>query len=142
MDNNTFNYKKDPAACGIFCLRRLTSLVLLMFLVFYTNGQAIAKVDDPKQSFGTVTKGDLVELKYIITNTGNEPLLIQKFEVQCTCTSVIFDEKPVLPGNSTTVTVKFDTKTVYDRQDRIVSLISNVKGGVIKLRFKGFVKRK
>lgn len=113
-----------------------------MFLVFYTNGQAIAKVDDPKQSFGTVTKGDLVELKYIITNTGNEPLLIQKFEVQCTCTSVIFDEKPVLPGNSTIVTVKFDTKTVYDRQDRIVSLISNVKGGVIKLRFKGFVKRK
>ncbi len=142
VDNNSFIHTKDPATSGIFYLPRIVSVLVLMLFAFSIRAQAVAKVEDAKQSFGIVTKGEVVELKYVITNAGNEPLLIQKFEVQCSCTSVIFDEKPVLPGNSTTVTVKFDTKTVYDRQDRIVTLTSNVKGGEIKLRFKGFVKRK
>ena len=107
----------------------------------FVNAQAIVKVDDAKQSFGTVKKGDMVELSYTLTNIGNEPLLIQKYEVQCSCTSVEFDTKPIVPGRSTIVKVKFDTKTVYERQDRIVYLISNNKNGDVKLRFKGFVKR-
>ena len=37
------------------------------------------------------------------------------------------------------VIVKFDTKSVYDRQDRIVEIISNAKNSNQKIRFKGVV---
>lgn len=134
--------KDPPSNFGrIFCFRQFIALTLFICMGAFVNAQAIVKVDDAKQSFGTVKKGDMVELSYTLTNIGNEPLLIQKYEVQCSCTSVEFDTKPIVPGRSTIVKVKFDTKTVYERQDRIVYLISNNKNGDVKLRFKGFVKR-
>lgn len=112
-----------------------------MFFCIATSihSQAIAKVDTAKKSFDKVKKGAMLEFKYTITNIGKEPLILQNYEVQCSCTSVSFDEKPVPPGKSTVVTVKFDTKTVYERQDRVVRIQSNNKGGDIKLRFKGYV---
>jgi hypothetical protein len=106
------------------------------------NAQAIAKVDTVKKSFDRVKKGVVVEFNYTITNVGKEPLLLQDYDVQCSCTSVSFDKRPITPGNSTIVTVKFDTKTVYEKQDRVVKIISNNKGGDIKLRFKGYVEGK
>lgn len=142
-ETNDNQILKDPPGKfgGIFCLKQFVTLAFLMFVGTFLNAQAIVKVDDAKQSFGTVKKGDVVELNYTLTNIGTEPLLIQKYEVQCSCTSVEFDPKPIVPGKSTIVKVKFDTKTVYERQDRIVYLTSNNKNGDIKLRFKGFVKR-
>lgn len=140
--NNTLILKDPPHKNGrIFCLNKLIYLFLFMIMGVIANAQAIIKIDDAKQSFGTVKKGEVVELNYTLTNIGNEPLLIQKYEVQCSCTSVVFDDKPIPPGKSTIVKVKFDTKTVYERQDRIVYLSSNNKNGDVKLRFKGFVKR-
>lgn len=118
-------------------------MLLAIFLLVMGSAfsQSIVKVDDQKQSFGEVKQGVVVELHYVLTNSGTEPLLIYNYDVQCSCTSVTFDAKPVLPGQSTTVTVKFDTKTVYERQDRIVTLHTNAKKGDVKLRFKGNVKR-
>lgn len=140
--NNTLILKDPPNKNGrIFCLNKFNCVFILLILCAFIQAQAIIKIDDAKQSFGTVKKGEVVELNYTLTNIGNEPLLIQKYEVQCSCTSVIFDDKPIPPGKSTIVKVKFDTKTVYERQDRIVYLTSNNKNGDVKLRFKGFVKR-
>lgn len=140
--NNTLNLKDPPNKNGrIFCLSRYLILLIMVGMSVVSKAQAIIKVEDAKQSFGTVKKGEVVELNYVLTNIGNEPLLIQKYEVQCSCTSVLFDDKPIAPGRSTTVKVKFDTKTVYERQDRVVYLTSNNKNGDVKLRFKGFVKR-
>jgi len=106
------------------------------------NAQAIASVDKPKQSFEKVMKGEVVHLNYVITNVGTEPLLLQKYDVECSCTSAKYNEAPILPGKSATVIVSFDTKTVYERQDRTVLLHSNNSKGDIKLRFKGYVKPK
>ena len=67
----------------------------------------------------------MVKLNYVVTNIGTVPLLLKDFEVECSCTTAEFDDKPVLPGKSTTIVVKFDTKDGY-----------------IKLRFKGNVLKK
>ncbi len=132
---------KNPAICGIFNLTQVF-FILLVFASSNYKAQAIIKIDDAKKNFGIVNKGEVIDMNFTITNIGTEPLIIQKTEVTCSCTSVTFDEKPVLPGQNTVINVKFDTKTVYDRQDRIVKVFSNNKTGETKLRFKGFVKRK
>lgn len=76
-------------------------------------------------------------MEFHFTNTGNQPLIITDAKVECSCTTVEFPKQPVAPNQSGVVVVLFDTKTVYDRQDRIVELLSNAKP--VKIRFKGVV---
>ncbi len=116
-------------------------LIFLLLLGFTTSffSQAKLEIKDAKKNFGLVKKGEIVKLNYEISNKGKEPLIITNVEVSCSCTSVEFDKKPVLAGQTTTVTVIFDTKTVYDRQDRTVLVQSNDKGSPHKLRYKGVV---
>ncbi|MBK6521305.1 MAG: DUF1573 domain-containing protein [Sphingobacteriaceae bacterium] len=82
---------------------------------FSFSQTAEVKVDDAKQSFTTVPQGTVVKLNYVVTNIGTVPLLLKDFEVECSCTTAEFDDKPVLPGKSTTIVVKFDTKSAYAR---------------------------
>jgi hypothetical protein len=45
----------------------------------------------------------------------------------------------VPPGESAEINVKFDTKSAYDRQDRVIEIISNAKNSNQKIRLKGVV---
>jgi hypothetical protein len=130
---------KNPAFGGIFYLRAILIMLLMSVGLKNVNAQAKAIAREPKRDFGKVKKGELLEFEYWIVNTGNQPLLIQPYEAECSCTKVEIPQKPVLPADSSVVKIKFNTGIVYDRQDRLVKLSSN--GGVIKLRFKGFVNR-
>lgn len=104
-----------------------------------SSAQANLLFDDCKKSFGFVKKGEVVTLDYPFANTGTEPLLITDAKVECSCTSVVYPTQPIAPGQKGKVTVTFDTKSVYDRQDRIVEIISNAPHSPIKIRFKGVV---
>lgn len=84
-------------------------------------------------------KGDVVKVEYEITNAGKSPLIITDCEISCSCTTVDFPKQPIAHGQKATVLIIFDTKTVYDRQDRTVNLISNDPSSPQKLRYKGIV---
>lgn len=126
---------------GDFCLRLLAGFLFLLVSV-PAFSQAKMEIKEPKKNFGTVEKGEVVKVEYEVRNAGNEPLLISEYEVACSCTSVDFPIQPILPGQEVKVTVTFNTKTVYDRQDRIVQLHSNDPESPTKIRFKGFVHHK
>lgn len=143
-ETNNISTLKNPLEIfeGIFCFKKYHLLIIILLGSNVVFSQAIAEVDEPKKSFDRVEKGELVELSYVVTNIGTEPLILGKYDVECSCTSVSFNAAPVLPGKSTAIVVQFDTKTVYEYQDRIVLIHSNSSEGDIKLRFKGFVKPK
>lgn len=103
--------------------------------------QAKIQFSDTKKNFGFVKKGELVELEYPFKNIGNEPLIISTPKVECSCTTVEIPEKPITPGSTGIIKVKFNTATVYDRQDRTVEIPSNAQNGSVKIRYKGVVKR-
>ena len=84
-------------------------------------------------------KGVIVKVEYPFTNTGNEPLEIYDAKAECSCTTVDFPKYPVKPNDTDTITVYFDTKSVYDRQDRLIEIITNAKTPKQKIRFKGVV---
>jgi hypothetical protein len=139
--NFNIHSKNPPFSWGIFYFKSVLISGLLL-IQFCTLAQAKIKFDDAKQSFGFVKKGEIVSLDYQFTNEGTEPLLISDAKVQCSCTTVDFPKQPIAPGQKNKITVKFDTKTVYDRQDRIVEIVSNAKDSPAKIRFKGFVQKK
>ncbi len=119
--------------------KKFTLTIFFLAGIICGFSQAKLEIKDAKKSFGFAKKGEVVKLNYDISNTGNEPLMINNIEISCSCTTVEYDKKPVLPTQSTTVTIIFDTKTVYDRQDRIVLVHSNDKNSPHKLRYKGVV---
>jgi len=97
------------------------------------------KFQDPKQNFGFAHEGDTVKLSYELKNMGNKPLLISNYEVECGCTVMEKVENAILPGESYSIKVTFDTHEKYDRQDRIVKVFSNAINSPSVLRFKGVV---
>lgn len=139
MVNNTLRYIENPPKLrGIFYLR---SLLILSFLFFSLSGTSQAQINftDAKKNFGFVKKGEVVVLEYEFTNTGTEPLIITETKVECSCTSVEFPKQPIAPSQKNKIIVKFDTHSVYERQDRIVQIFSNAKNSPASIRFKGVV---
>jgi hypothetical protein len=114
--------------------------MLLTSLAFHTNAQAKIKFTETKKDLGKVKKGDIVTAEYDFVNEGDQPLLITNYEVECSCTTAEFPKQPIAPGQSGKVTVKFDTKSAYDRQDRKVVIISNAKNSA-SVRIKCFVQK-
>ena len=96
-------------------------------------------IDIAKKNFGFVKKGEVVKLEYSIKNVGNEPLIISSVEIGCSCTTAEYPKQPIPPNKSEKVVIIFDTKTVYDRQDRVVFLKTNDTKANGKLRYKGVV---
>jgi hypothetical protein len=141
--SNFIRIVKNPLAKneGIFYLKSSsTFLLLILFLLSaHLKSQSKLEVKNPKINFGSVKKGEVIKNKFEITNTGKSPLILEDVEISCSCTTADFSTEPILPGQTSTVTVIFNTKTVYGRQDRIVYLISNHPKGPVKLRYKGMV---
>lgn len=138
-NNKKITIKNPPYQRGIFYL-----YLIAVFFSFPFSGiaQAAIKFTESKKSFGFVQKGEIVSLDYEFVNNGNEPLIITDAKFECSCTSVDYPKQPIPPSQTSKITVKFDTKNAYDRQDRIVEIISNAGNSPAKIRFKGFVKRK
>lgn len=133
--------RNPPVIRGIFYLRTFLC-VLLIFGASILNAQSKIKFQDAKKSFGFVTKGEIVTIEFDFINEGNAPLIITETKVECSCTSTEFPKQPIAPKQGGKIIVKFDTKTVYDRQDRIVEVISNATNSPAKIRFKGVVLKK
>ena len=134
MENKLNNLCKNPFRNG-----RVFYLGLFMVLAVAMHAQAKLKFKDTKKSFGFVKKGEVVKVEFIFSNMGTEALEIYEAKAECSCTTVDFPKYMVKPGQTDTIRVYFDTKSVYDRQDRIVEIISNAKNQKQNIRFKGVV---
>lgn len=108
----------------------------------HSYAQANLKFKETKKHFGFVKKGETVTLQYEFINSGNQPLIITDAKVECSCTTVDYPKQPIPPNVTNTVTVMFNTTSVYDRQDRTVEILSNSKNASQKIRFKGVVLKK
>tara|TARA_X000000950_G_C13444144_1_gene469263 strand:- start:120 stop:491 length:372 start_codon:yes stop_codon:yes gene_type:complete len=117
--------------------------VLLLTLCYSLNfAQAKAEIDKKTFKFPKTKEGITINHTYNLTNTGDAPLLIQKYEVSCSCTILKFPKDPILPNQSVKLEVTFDTKDKIGWQDRIISLYSNAENSPNKLRFKVMVDNK
>ena len=135
---NIKNLKSPPQKRGIFYLKTFIILLLLLGITINAEAQAKIKFTETKKDLGKVKKGDIVSADYEYKNEGDQPLLITDAKFDCSCTSVDFPKQPIAPGQSSKLTVKFDTKSAYDRQDRKIEIISNAKNSA-SVRIKCFV---
>ena len=70
----------------------------------FENGQDGTDVD-----YGNVDYGSDRIRKVKFTNTGNEPLISNNASGSCGCTVPTWPQQPILPGESATIDINYDT---------------------------------
>ena len=90
--------------------------------------------------FGNVEYGGTCEVEFTFTNTGNEPLIIQKPKTSCGCTASSWPQEPILPGKSESIKVTYKTTTKVGTFNKSVTVTSNaVTNSTVVLRIKGVI---
>jgi hypothetical protein len=87
-------------------------LFVVLFALLLTactqSGQPVMEVAD-LHDFGAIVKGEKVVVELPLRNTGNAPLLIESLVTTCGCTSAEIDSMTVLPGETATLRLSYDS---------------------------------
>lgn len=103
------------------------------------NGAAVVTFDETEYDFGTVTEGEIVETVFTLTNSGKTDLVITDAQVTCGCTVPVWPKKPIKPGATEEIQVRFNTNGKSNRQQKNITLITNTESGREILTLKGMV---
>lgn len=90
-------------------------LIVLIASVFPVYGQfgdsfPVLTFDVDTADFGTVNEGDTVRFDFWFTNTGTRDLIIKQAWPACGCTTPVFTNSPVKPGERGVIHVEFHSK--------------------------------
>jgi hypothetical protein len=115
---------------------RILALIAFVFTTACLYSQeAVFFVRKPNMKFPRTIEGEVIEHTYMVENHGDAPLLISSYEVECSCTTISFPSKEIVPGTKMPLTMRFDTDGKHGYQDRVILLRTNTKKGVEELRF-------
>lgn len=86
--------------------------------------------DRMEHDFGTLRfKGEPRTAAFVFTNTGSAPLVITRTEQSCTCLSVKYPRKPLMPGESGTFEITYNPKNETGPFNNNVKIYSNTGSG-------------
>lgn len=94
-------------------------------------GPAIS-VNKDVHDYGDVAFGGNGECEFKVTNTGTEPLILSNCQGSCGCTVPKCDPNPIIPGESSVITVKYDTKRA-GQISKTVTINSNAVNEPVKV---------
>ena len=89
--------------------------------------------------YGDVPYNGNGECEFRFTNTGNEPLLVQKPKSSCGCTIPSWPKEPILPGESEVIKVTYRTNRVGNINKTVTVTSNAVDNPTVVLRIKGRV---
>ena len=93
--------------------------------------------------YGEVVDGEIVEVDFNFTNTGNSDLIIFNASASCGCTVPEYPQNEnIKPGESSSLKVRFDTSNKPGKQMKTVTLTTNTNSGKKLIRINGFVLNK
>lgn len=90
--------------------------------------------------YGTISQNADGKREFTFTNRGNSPIIIANIKSSCGCTIPKYSKKPVMPGETSTIEVKYATSRL-GAFSKTITITSNafeqkkslkIKGNVIK----------
>jgi hypothetical protein len=94
---------------------------------------------DTMHNFGSLKEGDVVTYDFEFKNNGKKPLLISGAVGSCGCTAPDYPHKPIEPGETANITVKFNTDGKQYHQEKSVTIATNSRRGTHMLYIKADV---
>jgi TolA-binding protein len=75
--------------------------------------------------FGTMKEGDKVEHTFVFTNTGDQPLKIDRARGSCGCTVPEWPKEEIAPGEEGEIKVVFNSRGKRGKQVKSVTIFAN-----------------
>lgn len=98
------------------------------------------KWKDTTLDFGARKMGDIVNLTFVCTNTGDKPLYLYEVHPSCGCTLVDYSKAPIAPGKTGKIDAQFDTKKSHSPQvHKTIFVHTNTDDPARYLSFSGTV---
>jgi hypothetical protein len=106
-----------------------------------TQAQPRISTNRDMYHFGRIEWQKPVTVDFVITNTGNKPLVLSNVTVSCACAGANWTKKPIAPGDKGFVSATFDAKALgYFYKS--IGIYSNAAPHLFYLHFAGEVVRK
>jgi hypothetical protein len=122
--------------------KALLSLAFVVGLISFASAQTqvvsgpAITVDKEVHDYGTIPFGGNGQCEFKVTNTGTEPLILSKCKGSCGCTVPTCEPNPIAPGQSSNISVKYDTKRagVINKSVTITSNAVNEPTKVVRIK--------
>jgi len=121
---------------------KTTAFIAFMLISLGILAQGPQLEIKPVHNFGTLYQNDKVEYDFIITNTGDQPLIISSTKSSCGCDMAwLLDKGPIAPGDSVAMRYKYDGKrlgpinksvTIKSNDSEHPYVVVKTKGNIIK----------
>lgn len=89
--------------------------------------------------FGTIPEGPKAEFEFKFVNNGTEPIVIQKVNASCGCTTPSYSKEPVKPGEKGAIKAVYNTQGRPTPFNKTITVVSNA--GTKVLVIKGTVEK-
>ena len=125
-------------------MKKLMTLLAIFTLALTTVATAqkkgaVAQFKQTEIDYGKIDKGADPLRKFTFTNVGDEPLIISNAAGSCGCTVPTYPKEPIMPGQSASIDVRYDTQRVGPFT-KSVTLTTNEANQTRVLTIKGDVK--
>lgn len=124
-------------------MKRLLGVVLSLFLISSAFAQtgAVIKFNKLVHDYGTIYQNADGNSEFSFTNKGDQPLVLSSVRSSCGCTVPQWPKEPILPGQSGSIRVTYDTKRIGTISKQ-VTVLSNATESQVTLNIKGNVLQK
>lgn len=137
-------------------MKSLLCATLLAFSPLFNWAQPVStdenwtptiKFTASEHNFGSIPEGPKAYHEFQFTNTGREPVIIEKAEASCGCTVPEISKAPVPPGKTGTVKVEYNSEGRPGNFDKTITVhvksgVNKDKSGTVLLKIKGAVTSK
>ncbi len=113
--------------------RKILKILVLTGALILAVGLVIAQeekgprilISEPNFDFGFAPEGSFMVHEYVIKNIGDEPLIIKRVRTTCGCTSAPVRKTKIDPGDSTTITIIFNSTRYFHKTSKAAIISTN-----------------
>jgi hypothetical protein len=134
----------------------LSILTLTLFIATNLNSQPVStdenwtptiRFNQSLHDFGSIPEGPKAYHEFVFTNTGREPVVIERAQASCGCTVPEISKEPVAPGKTGTIKVEYNSDGRPGNFDKSITVyvksgVNRDKSGSVELKIKGVVNPK
>lgn len=121
-------------------MKRIFLVLSVIAVSIGVSAQPMLKLSSNEHDFGTFKEeAGVQKYDFIVTNTGDTPLVIQNIVTSCGCTQPEWTRQPIPAGGTGKVTALYDPKGTWGKFQKTLTVYTNAKPQVSVLVIKGEV---
>lgn len=107
----------------------------------YDGPTTTYEANEDLHDYGLVENGSKNPFTFVLTNTGDSPLVIEKAKGSCSCTVPDWPKDPIMPGETGEIEVTFKPKPSQAGKDitQVVTITANTEPRETRLKIKAKV---